>query len=158
MPTEKLCLPADGRLTAMRGFIALLRNDPDLKRVVETWRVWDGTTGEEAPATVAQCPWVRVTCAPMASELLHNLVSEQPVKVTVETAVAGTAVDDSLLLWSAIERAIFRNCPESHYSVGISRVDVEKPGWGDIDADAKMVLGTGTVTYMVAVPLVAEGS
>jgi hypothetical protein len=157
MPTPRLPLPQDVRLTALRGFIDILQRDPELKRVVRAWKVWDGRDGDATPPTGPECPWIRITATPEASSWAMDgppPVMLQPMRVEIATAVAGTNADNSVNLWGAIERAVYRNHPAPLEAVGISGVEVKQPGWGQSDQDANgvdLILGVGVMILTIYV-------
>lgn len=158
MPTQNLPLPQDARVTALRGLILILQRDPELKRVVKTWKTWDGRPGDSNPPTAGECPWVRITATPEASSWAMDgppPVMLQPMKVQIETAVEGTNVNNSVNLWGAIEKAVYRNHPAPLEAVGISGATVTQPGWGQTDQDASgvdLILGVGVMQLAIYIP------
>ena len=155
MPTPALPLPPDVRVTALRGLVKLLQADQDLNRVVRTWRVWDGGTADTVTPSLVQYPQVRLTASPEASNWAHNSgqpTSRQPIRLQVDTVVAGTDQMDSLVLWGAIERAVFRGGVAALHALGISGAEVIQPGWGSANPDAKTVGGSGVIRLDIYVP------
>ena len=124
-----LTLPEDDRTIVFREFCYMLQDDPDLFEVL-TWVTWEGEPGESEAPTPEVCPWVRLT--PMADESGRR-TSERfsaPMLITIETAVEGSDVADSINLWGAIETAIFTWVQEALADFGVAWIEVLKPTYG----------------------------
>jgi hypothetical protein len=105
--TPKLALPEHARTSLFRAIVARLRANPDLRRVVVSWKVFDGSEGDAAPFTLTQLPGVKVYLGHAAAAPATNVRSLSPMTILVELAVAGTNQDDVTNLWGAIEAAVF---------------------------------------------------
>lgn len=90
------------------------RADPQLNRVVKTWREWRGDATDDDPPTRDQCPAVRLT--PMARPINYQNSgpagepdsTDATLGVVFETWVAhdrAAGVADPMNLWSLIEAA-----------------------------------------------------
>jgi hypothetical protein len=133
--------PSGPRSAAFRAFAALLQSSPTLRRVVKTWRTWDGTPNESADPTAAECPWVRLTPSPMHQTRLAlgtagATASDSPIVVTIETAVAGTNVDDSMNLADAIHRVISGQEPGASAAFANAAASLKAAGVRDIEFEA----------------------
>lgn len=95
------------RTMVFRKIESILRNDPTLKRVVKTWRTWEGKTTDVEPLTPIGGPAIRLTPVNGEERFVFPDAQKGQLIVGIEAAVAGTFVDDPTNLWWAIERAIY---------------------------------------------------
>jgi hypothetical protein len=80
--------------------------DPDLARVVKTWRAWDGTPDTGAPPSSGQMPWVRLTPMPDAMGWSETRTYAAPLLIQVEVVVAGFDARNALRMADALFRAV----------------------------------------------------
>jgi hypothetical protein len=103
----KLSLPTCPPVALFRLIEHKLRNDPTMKRVVKTWRTWEGGPDDENPPAIASTPYIHLTPTAgdekwwAASTLLGTL------RIDIDIEVEGTCVDDMLNLWFALQRALY---------------------------------------------------
>ena len=103
MAHARLRLADHARTTAFRRVVALLKADPELARVVRTWREAAGEPAEHAPPAVAAMPQLRLGATPAPSRWASTRTVVAPVVILIDLFVAGTDPDDLGNLWGVIE-------------------------------------------------------
>lgn len=107
---RKLALNDGLRTLVFRKVVALLRENPILKRTIKpsSWYVWDGRPDHKAMAfATGELPAIRLTPVSNPAQPLTNVRWESPWTLRIETAVDGTNMDDALNLWDAVHNSIF---------------------------------------------------
>lgn len=106
--------PAGCRSNAFRELVRVLGADPGLRVVVKTWKTWEGSPADEQPPASGNMPWVRLTPVGLPAlrkgqyaPNLPGVITLSPLRVLVETAVAGPRIDDAMNLWERFEAALW---------------------------------------------------
>lgn len=111
MTNPRLDIRSRYRGVAFRAIEAVLREDPVLARVVQSWRSLEGLPGEFAPVTASAKPMIALAPIANPSEILGVDQTKINFGVRVFLATEGTCVDDLLALWEAVEDAIAAEKP-----------------------------------------------
>jgi hypothetical protein len=92
-----------------RAFDAVLRNDPMLSSLVQTWASWRGEDIDliELPPVAAMCPFLRVSPWPTSSDLETEQQHKMPLTVRLELAVVGTNTDVLMNFCGQVRLALF---------------------------------------------------
>jgi hypothetical protein len=117
MSSSRLALPTAPETSAFRAVVAVVRRDPDLRRIGLVVRAWDGRPEDLAAPTPAQLPWLRLTPAPGDSGWESEGQHRASFLVHLELAVAGTNTDSLLDLWAALRTALFPTDPTRRSAV-----------------------------------------
>ncbi len=145
---------------AFRAVDAVLRADPDLKRVVKTIMSWQGDALDDARPTLNLVPWLRIT--PVAGPAAWETEGQHrmPMAVEFELAVQGTCSDQIMNLWSAVRSALFPTDPTKRAAVraamngaSITRGEFTACAYGihkDED-NAKMLLASGSLNLLLLI-------
>ncbi len=118
MPVPRLPLPDYPWTTAYLALVDVLREDPDLGRVVHTWRTWDGGTKDLETHTPAHMPYVEFMPIPLSIGRATEVEYAVEFKVRVRFAVRGTNVVDLMNLWGAVMQALRFDRPFRNTTVG----------------------------------------
>ena len=110
MAVTPLRLPTSTHATVYRAFVNWIQSDPKLGSQVRIWQDWNNDkTANALPASVSQLPWVQFTPETEKMEpycLLNDGTGrrsfEAPMRIDIETAVAGSLWEDSAKLWEQI--------------------------------------------------------
>ena len=105
--------------TAYDALVAVLKEDPDLARVIRTWRSWDGGTEDLDPLGVPQMPWLVTT--PSTPSIGLATVNDYRVDfpVTIDFAVPGTNVRHLMDTWGTLLQALRFDKPHRDATVGL---------------------------------------
>lgn len=103
----KLSLKESNEAKLFRGLVARLKNDPDLKRVVKRWCVFDGSQNELREPTDSDYPFVMISPSGERGETVTQNSTLTTMKIEISLFTAGTNVDDPMNLWSALRSAIW---------------------------------------------------
>lgn len=96
---------------AYDALIDVLRDDPLLKRTVNTWRTWDGEPDDAAVPEPKQMPWIRLTPTLSPIELATEGDYQVPFAVQIEMACNTTDARHMLDFWGAIVEALVGEKP-----------------------------------------------
>jgi hypothetical protein len=102
---------ADGvRTKVFRRVVALLQQDPILKRTIRptSWYVWDGRPDQKSGTfATGELPALRITPVALDATPETNTRQHSPLLLRIEVATDGTHIDDALNLWEAVEAVVF---------------------------------------------------
>lgn len=164
-----LRLPDGVRKQAFRAFVSIIQGDPLLSGVVQSWRVWDGTSLNPIPS-VEQMPCVglrllggsieRLSTNDEGEGCIPTVDLRTRPTVVVETWVAGTDASDSYDLYDAIDCVLFpqdqiarRAIRDALLDVGISDLmpvkDVLPETLADYSSTSIHAIGTYILTLDV---------
>lgn len=118
MPHARLPLPDYPWTSAFRALVEVLKEDPDLRRVVKAWRCWEGGPEDMEPLEPAQLPWVLMTPAPSGIKRATDADYQTDFRVNFTFGVPGTRVDDLMNLWGAVMQALRFDRPFRDRTVG----------------------------------------
>jgi hypothetical protein len=145
----KLDLPTGRRTNLFRAVVAKLRADPDLARVVRTWKAFEGRPDDAADLTIAQMPGVTCYYGQHAAQQVTTGRSLAHIPLVIEVWVAGTDQDDLTNLWEAIEGCLF--APNVMGKIlrdngGMENLQLTAPGCSPVGVGSEAALhGTGTL-------------
>lgn len=137
-------LPTPAHAAAFRSLADWIASDGELKRVTRVVRSWQGAKDEDAlPAALTQLPWLRLTPEMQPIEPFALLGAglrsfRSPLRVTVETAHAGSDAADSVKLW---DRIFDRVMAWDHEAASVSWVTPERPAQATNDSDFTVATG-----------------
>lgn len=135
MASPRLPLPDYPWTTAYDALIAVLKEDPELRRVMKTWWTWEGTGFDLETPTAAHAPYAVLTPAP--SPIRTETEGDQMVtfRVRAEFVALGTNARDLMNLWGAFQEALREDRPFRETTVrghfrenGAHRHRVVEPG------------------------------
>ena len=147
MAVPKLALPDYPWTSAYRALVSVLREDPDLKRVVKTWRSWTGDPEDLENLTDAHMPWIQLT--PSASPIRRATEQDWEVdlRIRIQIATKGTNSDDLMNLAGAILQALRFDRPFGKSTVGEYLRDAGRSvvhRIGGVPVDPKIIDGNFT--------------
>jgi len=154
MPHARLPLPDYPWTSVFRALVAVLKEDPDLRRVVKTWRSLEGGPEDLEALGPGHLPWVELTPAPSANKPATDADYQTDFRVNVKFAVPGTRVDDLMNLWGAVMQAVrfdrpfrestvgehLRNAGATVHTVVAVGIDPRIDANGDTQSDAALVI------------------
>lgn len=105
----RLNIPRSRRSAILRLAVAKLKNDEQLRRVVKTWRAWEGATTDADDITASMCPCVRVTLTGTNGLPRDNAGQQSRVVMLVEVWTRGSNVEDPADLWALVENCLYPN-------------------------------------------------
>lgn len=154
----KLHLPDSEETTAFRFIEKVLRNDPDLKRVVKQWVTWTGDAIDVLEPTFASCPYVMLSPGPTATDWETESQHKSPLIITIMAAVAGSNADQLMNLWAAIRRALFPRDEAAYEAVraASAAAKIVKPtltlagyGTGIDESKMRMLIARGSLEMIL---------
>lgn len=87
--------------------VAKLKQDRDLRRVVKTWRTFEGLPTDAAEWSASALPGIRLL-AGIAEKGFGDVASlESDLVIEVEIATCGTNINNQLKLYRALKRACY---------------------------------------------------
>jgi hypothetical protein len=110
MPVKRLIqgLPPDKRSIVFRAVEFVLKTDLALATVVRNWRSWEGDTGKDTqPPAFDLCPMIRISHGEVELERLALELYKIPIPIVIEAFSPGTAQEDLMDFWGAVENALF---------------------------------------------------
>jgi hypothetical protein len=103
---------------AFRTIESILKNDHLLKRVIRTWRSWEGKPDDRTPLTSSNAPFCRLTPRPSPAQWINESRHLEPLLIQLEIGILGTRWDNGANIWRAFECALFpQNDAESAASI-----------------------------------------
>jgi hypothetical protein len=145
MPLAGLPLLPDELSTAWLGFVAIFRRNAKLKSIGLQIHSWTGDPTDSDEPGEGNLPWLRMTPQAEESSWGPQRTLYCPMLVEFDIALDGIDLVEGMRFWSLIVSIIYgvRNDSASTATakaalnaVGISAVDVVKPGYG-LKAEAK---------------------
>ena len=139
MPLAGLPILPDELSTAWLGFVALFANNAKLKSFGTQIHSWIGDPSDADEPGEGNLPWIRLTPSAEASSWGPQRTLYCPMHVTIDVAIDGTDLTEGMKFWALLLSIIYgtRNDPTTTAAakaalnaVGISGVDVIKPGYG----------------------------
>lgn len=129
--------PDGVRSKAFRALVLRLQTHPQLKGAVKTWKTWEGKPDDEAPPALGGLlPYVRLTPVTMAAvrraastRMPRGTIVLSPLRVNIETVVAGSRWDDAANLWERFESALWPQDVADRAAWEAKRLDL---GIGDL--------------------------
>lgn len=94
-------------VSTFRTIESILKNDPLLRRVIKTWRTWEGKPTDRAPLTSGDAPYCRLTPRPTPAQWFNESRHLEPLLIQLEIGVLGTLWDNGANIWRAFEMALF---------------------------------------------------
>lgn len=147
-----LKLPTAPETLAFRAMVTILQSDPLLKATVRAWRVWDGSSEDILDPTFATCPYLMIRPLPSQSQWETEGQHKMPLVTRIDTAVAGSNVDQLLNFWNAVRSALWPKDPARFATVrsivlaaNISRPIMTMCGYGAVleEKGLRMLLANG---------------
>ena len=93
-----------------RAAEAVFKGDPFLPSFVETWASWRGEDIDLVQLkdiSHTQCPFLRLSPYPVASDMETEISHRAPMMIRCEMAVVGTNSDVLMNFWHVVRRAIY---------------------------------------------------
>jgi hypothetical protein len=170
MPQPPLSLEEAVETTVFRALVEVLRANPVLDDVIQTWEVLDGASPTVQPPTTSQMPYLRVRAGPSDMQIAEESAWSIDFSVFVEIATAGTNQDDQTNLWGAVRLALshstlFQDADVQAYlrAAGCTRHRVSRPQFGlypppsaDKPSPAQDHFGWAVVSLYMIIPFGPE--
>lgn len=133
---------------ALRAFVALLKADANLSRVVKTWVDYDPRMPKAlagADYTESMLPLVRLTPETRGwSRATITGVRQSDLDITVEVAIPGANWDESADLWDAIESLVASDAfVDAMAGSGVMDVEVLMPATTVNDTSGPFAVAAG---------------
>jgi hypothetical protein len=144
MPLQNtIDLPSGRRSQLFRALADLLENDPELARVVKTFRSWKGGPQDAAAPTVAQLPWVRITPTKAPADLTAVGLQQSDIFLNIEVYTPGLLVENMLDLWEQIEATLFPGDTTVMQLLlanqGLGTLSLQSPAFGLSELDSSQI-------------------
>ena len=102
----KLDLKQRPRTAVRRAVVDRLKEFPALRRVVATWRTWDGSDADRGDVAIDAMPAVMISPAGGDMAWYSPDARVQDLTLRIDLWTAGTDADDPESLWGALELAL----------------------------------------------------
>lgn len=107
MPVADIPLAEGPHFSVFSLIVANLKRDRDLRRVVKTWRTFEGMPSDAAEWSASALPGIRLL-AGVAEKGFGDVASlESDLVIEVEIATFGTNINNQLKLYRALKRACY---------------------------------------------------
>lgn len=157
---QRLKVPSCRRSKLYREIMRRLMSDTTLKRVVKTWRVWDGTAVSDDELAASMCPFVRATPHGGGGQNRDNISQRGVVRVELEIATAGLNAEDCMDLWDCVENVVFPSVQADEADIRTALREMGADGTPvkitepaafapDIEGGLMRAVGAFTVTYRI---------
>jgi hypothetical protein len=156
-----LGIPTAPHTAVFRKVVALIQADPQLKKVVKKWCVWEGSPDDRLEPAPNICPMISLVPSEGPDEFYGPSGFLGPLLIHVGMAVQGTKADDLLDLYHQIRRSLY---PRRNTELGEERrihvrssltaegADTGEPeftqaafGLVEDDLDGPMLIGAGQI-------------
>lgn len=102
----RLGIPSSRPTRMFREIVRSLQANPDLRRVIKTWHVWDGQGADDSPAT-GNVPMLAIQPSLSASGTRDNISQGGLLIVGVTLWTLDLCADDPMDIWDRVQNVVF---------------------------------------------------